>query len=353
MKSALRRWAAVRWNAIALFVVMSVVVGCVSSAHSPVTVKARRHRVLIGFERQYTRPIIYENRLVAPNCFREDGGLGFFKLKGDSPPRMKKIQLGESTWNVKAVGLGGDTWWIRTCDRRWLILDRELHVRNTLNLPEVDSLHPPIVLDGRAVVYGYAGIQATETESAFLFELTEQGNCVPILEYSSEADGLGRRRESQWHNVLGGGSGRSPNGGFAFTDPRDYRIHIFDRNAVLKRAIQGANPRWRPPDWSAVEPATPETEDDWWAWGFNQITPKAPVFLDAEHIAILVGYPSDGGRGQSSDSQSAMDSPGTRLNSETLWVTRVNECANAVAAISRSFGPMGRPSRSRSARMLP
>ena len=301
MDPTIRRLVAGRWRGIGLTALALAGLGCISQQPAPVAVQASRMRVLDGFERQFTRPIIHEKRLVAPSCFREDGGLGFFKLKGDSPPRMRRIQLDERTWNAKVAGRGGDTWWIRTCDRRWLVLDKGLNVRKTPSFPEVDSLHPPIVLDGRAVVYGYAGIQATGTESAFLFELTEQGDCVPILEYSSGADELRRVRESQWHNVLGGGLGRSPDDGFAFTDPRDFRIYIYDRNAVLQRVIDGANPRWRPPEWSAVEPATPdpETEDAWWMWGFNQITPKAPVFLDTEHIAVLVGYPSAGGMGQS------------------------------------------------------
>ncbi len=52
-------------------------------------------------------------------------------------------------------------------------------------------------------------------------------------------------------------------------------------------------------------------------------------------------------------SQSSIRRFGTRLNSDTLWVTRINEWARVVEAIMRSLGPIGCPKRSRSARISP
>ena len=44
-------------------------------------------------------------------------------------------------------------------------------------------------------------------------------------------------------------------------------------------------------------------------------------------------------------SQSTSNSPGTRRNSERLWVTSVEPVAKAMAAISRSYGPNRSPLR--------
>src|SRR6266508_6071128 len=53
------------------------------------------------------------------------------------------------------------------------------------------------------------------------------------------------------------------------------------------------------------------------------------------------------------DSQSSYCRTETRENSRTLCVTKVQPLARAVAAISRSFGPIGVPARSSSARKRP
>lgn len=45
-----------------------------------------------------------------------------------------------------------------------------------------------------------------------------------------------------------------------------------------------------------------------------------------------------------------MSNPATRLNSAVLCVTRIKECAIAIAAISKSFGPMSSPLAVKSAR---
>jgi hypothetical protein len=41
--------------------------------------------------------------------------------------------------------------------------------------------------------------------------------------------------------------------------------------------------------------------------------------------------------------QSSIDNPATRLNSEVLWVTRISPAEIVIAAIIRSFGPIGFP----------
>ena len=55
------------------------------------------------------------------------------------------------------------------------------------------------------------------------------------------------------------------------------------------------------------------------------------------------------GHGQAS--QSSISKPGTRENSAVLWVTRMAPCASAVAAMSKSLGPMSWPFDVNSARI--
>lgn len=51
--------------------------------------------------------------------------------------------------------------------------------------------------------------------------------------------------------------------------------------------------------------------------------------------------------------QSSKSRPGTWLNSWVLFVTRMKPCAKAMAAMMRSFGPIGIPMAARCARVLP
>ena len=53
------------------------------------------------------------------------------------------------------------------------------------------------------------------------------------------------------------------------------------------------------------------------------------------------------GSGYHGNSPSSSKRPGTRLNSAVLWVTSVMLCTRAMAAICRSYGPIGVPSVSR------
>jgi len=52
-------------------------------------------------------------------------------------------------------------------------------------------------------------------------------------------------------------------------------------------------------------------------------------------------------------SQSSYASPSTRLNSRTLCVTKVAPCTTAIAAISKSLGPIIEPDSAKRARMRP
>ncbi len=286
-------------RSVALAMLPVLLIACGVEASSGVTVEARRLLVLSDMTGKVESAVVQANHLVVGAGCQGPSELVFFDLNRQSKPHHIHI-VTEQAGNPSKPGYGRSRWWIATCQHQWLILDDELHLLRALNICSgAGAKYPPIVLGDRAIVYGWVGLDGTGTEDAYLFELTEQGDCVPILEYSSAADPERRGLEFQWDGTLAGGLGTSPDGGFAFTDPRSYRIFVFDGDAGLTRVIQGSNPRWHPPNWSAADPATPATEGEWWRWAFQQITPKAPVFLDADHLAVLVGYPTPGRIGQS------------------------------------------------------
>jgi hypothetical protein len=272
-----------------------------SLASLHIDVKVRRLRVLTTLEERPYAPIILEGRLVIPDSRKGQWGVAFFDLDTDLPPRFEQVRSADVGFNPLRAGFGRATWWIWTMERRWLILDGEMKQRGSTDGLFATPVHPPVVLGDRAVVYGFARAEVTGTGDAYLYELTAEGECVPILEFSPTADHDRLGLEFQWDGKLAGGLGRSPDGSFAFLDPRSYKIYLFDKSVRMTKVIQGAHPRWRPPNWSGAElkPANPSVQGDWWRWALSQIAPKAPVFLDERHIAVLVGIPKAGGSGQS------------------------------------------------------
>jgi len=270
-----------------------------NAAAPQVTVAAKSIAKLSAHEGWLYPGILRSGRLVLPDTRNGDWGIAFVSLKGASSPRVEFLRFGGKTYNPLRAGFGHATWWVWTQERRWLILDDELGLRTSIDGRFATPVPPPVVLGDRAVVYGTAGPEVTGSGYAYLFELTSDGDCVPILEFSSSVDLPQLVRETQWIGVAGG-LGRSPTGSFAFTDPRSFKIFVFDHNATLQRVFEGANRRWHPPNWStAVLESDDPSGEDWWRWALAQVSPRAPVFLDENHIAVLVGYPTPGRLGQS------------------------------------------------------
>ena len=86
---------------------------------------------------------------------------------------------------------------------------------------------------------------------------------------------------------------------------------------------------------------------------FNSRT-VSPVSVATRSMLTLIAGKSFRSRCpdfSSQTSQSSVFNSATRLNSAVLCVTTVRPCANAMAAICKSYGPMGVPAEASAARI--
>jgi hypothetical protein len=274
--------------------------GCATSAPAPAKVTVTAH-VIRDLPESYSwrfPGILKDGDLVLPHTRDGFPGIGFFDVAsaGRQEDRLKQLRVQGEYYEPGLVGYGNSTWWIRTTDRNWLVLDADFGLRRKVGGLYTVAVPAPVVLGDRAFVYGFAQPEACHSAYAYFFELDTDGGCVPLLEFSQEEDHL--NLGFQWIGAAGG-LGRSPSGGFAFVDPFEYRVMVFDGKGRLEVVFDGVNERWARPDWSSAPAEWGERNSEFWGWIVSQTRPKSPVFLDENHLAVLVGFGAADGASQS------------------------------------------------------
>jgi hypothetical protein len=150
----------------------------------------------------------------------------------------------------------------------------------------------PLVFPDRMVIYGIARADVSGGGTPYLFLQYDDGEIVPLQEYPASMPVPETVKRIHFQGITTGGLTALPDGGWAFVDPRNYAVFVFDNNDRLTRAWRGTNPRFRAPNWGA----SPEVHDDsgrqaYSRWQLAQPLVKRPVPLGNDLLAFVVGLP--------------------------------------------------------------
>ena len=236
--------------------------------------------------------VVRGDRLLLPDYTR---GLREVDLLTGKDLRPRSIlPLGTQRGEVKGpqhLGCGagrcvvfGDRYFWVFFDRSWKFLHEYPGFTSTAS-------GQPLVFDDRIVVYGVARAEASGT-TAYLYVQYDDGGVFPLQEFPMNMPIPEIVKHIQFQGIITGGLTALPDGGWIFLDPRSYSVYVFDQHDRLRKAWNGANPRFRVPNWKAA----PEVHDDsgretYARWQLSQPLVKRPVVVGDDLLAVVIGLP--------------------------------------------------------------
>jgi hypothetical protein len=200
-------------------------------------------------------------------------------------------QRGEVT-GPQHLGCGSDRCVVFGDRYFWVYYDSSFRFLHEYPGQKSTASGQPLVFPDRMVIYGVASAEVSGGGTPYLFVQYDDGEIVPLQEYPASMPVLETVKRIHFQGIITGGLAALPDGGWAFVDPRNYAVFVFDSNDRLIRAWRGTNPRFRAPNWGA----SPEVHDDsgrqaYSRWQLAQPLVKRPVPLGEDLLAFVVGLP--------------------------------------------------------------